>query len=288
MSAIPRVTAIIPARYGSTRFPGKPLVPLGGRPMILHVAERVALARDRGIVDEFLVATDDERILRVVRGAGFPARMTSPAHPTGTDRLAEVAADLQSDIVCNVQGDEPLIEPDLIGALVAPLREDPGLQMGTLKAPLARPQDRFEPNRAKLVVDGRDRALTFTRLPIVGDVPPGSDYFNRAAVERLHAQRPLRVWSHVGVYAYRRAFLLGYARLPQTPFELAERLEQLRALEHGHAISAPTVEHRALQVDTPQDVRAVEDALRAEPVPGPLREAPPGVTVNKPPERSPP
>jgi 3-deoxy-manno-octulosonate cytidylyltransferase (CMP-KDO synthetase) len=261
MSAGSRVTAIIPARYGSTRFPGKPLVPLRGKAMILHVAERVALARDRGIVDDFLVATDDERILRAVRAAGFAVRMTSSAHPTGTDRLAEVAADLPSEIVCNVQGDEPLIEPELIGALVAPLRADPALPMGTLKAPLARPEDRFDPNRAKLVVDARDRALTFTRLPIVDGVPPGSEYFNRAAVERAHAEGPLRVWSHLGVYAYRRAFLLDFARLPQTRFELAERLEQLRALEHGHAISAPTVEHRALQVDTPGDVSAVEDAL---------------------------
>jgi 3-deoxy-manno-octulosonate cytidylyltransferase (CMP-KDO synthetase) len=256
-----RVTAIIPARYGSTRFPGKPLVPLRGKPMILHVAERVARACQLGIVDDFLVATDDERILAAVRGAGFPARMTSSAHPTGTDRLAEVAQAVHSEIFCNVQGDEPLIEPELIGALVGPLRADPDLQMGTLKAPLARPEDRFEPNRAKLVVDARERALTFTRLPIVADVPPGRDYFNRAAVERANAQSPLTVWSHVGVYAYRRDFLLGYARLPQTPFELAERLEQLRALENGYEISAPTAEHRALQVDTPEDVARVEAAL---------------------------
>jgi 3-deoxy-manno-octulosonate cytidylyltransferase (CMP-KDO synthetase) len=260
-----RVTAIIPARYGSTRFPGKPLVPLLGKPMILHVAERVARARELGIVHDFLVATDDERILAAVREAGFPARMTSPDHPTGTDRLAEVAAAVPSEIYCNVQGDEPLIEPGLIEALVGPLRLDPGLQMGTLRAPLARPEDRFEPNRAKLVVDASERALTFTRLPIVTDVPPGQDYFNRPAVERANALRPLTVWSHVGVYAYRRDLLLGYARLPQTPFELAERLEQLRALEHGFEISAPACEHRAFQVDVPADVPRVEAALRASP-----------------------
>jgi 3-deoxy-manno-octulosonate cytidylyltransferase (CMP-KDO synthetase) len=259
-----RVTAVIPARFGSTRYPGKPLVPLLGKPMILHVAERVAQARERGIVDAFLVATDDERIRDVVRAAGFPAQMTSPEHPTGTDRLAEVAAGMQGEIFCNVQGDEPLIEPELIGALVGPLREDPALQMGTLKAPLSRPEDRFDPNRAKLVVDARERALTFTRLPIVRDAPPDRDYFNRERVQRLDAVRPLAVWLHVGVYAYRRDFLLGYARMPQTPFELSERLEQLRALENGFELSAPTVEHRALQVDTPEDARRVEAAMRAE------------------------
>jgi 3-deoxy-manno-octulosonate cytidylyltransferase (CMP-KDO synthetase) len=260
-----RVTAVIPARFGSTRFPGKPLVPLCGKPMILHVAGRVALACERGIVDDFLVATDDERILAVVHAAGFPAQMTSSSHPTGTDRLAEVARVLTSEIFCNVQGDEPLFEPGLIAALVRPLRADPGLQMGTLKAPLARPGDRFDPNRAKLVVDERERALTFSRLPLVADVPPDRDYFNRALVERLQAKEPLRVFCHVGVYAYRRDFLLGYARLPQTPFERAERLEQLRALENGFEISAPSVEHRALQVDTPEDVVRVEEALRASP-----------------------
>jgi 3-deoxy-manno-octulosonate cytidylyltransferase (CMP-KDO synthetase) len=256
-----RITAVIPARFGSTRFPGKPLVLLRGKPMILHVAERVARARDLGIVDDFLVATDDERIARTVREAGFPVRMTSPSHPTGTDRLAEVAQSSHDDVFCNVQGDEPLLEPGLIAALVQPLREDPGLQMGTLKSPLVRPEDRFDPNRAKLVVDERERALTFTRLPLVADVPRERDYFNRAAVERAHASRPLAVFCHAGVYAYRREFLLGYARLPQTPFEKAERLEQLRALEHGFEISAPTVEHRALQVDTPEDVPRVEEAL---------------------------
>ena len=117
---------------------------------------------------------------------------------------------------------------------------------------------------AKLVVDERGRALTFTRLPIVRDVPPDRDYFNRALVERLDAVRPLAVWLHVGVYAYRRDFLLGYARMPQTPFERSERLEQLRALENGFELSAPTVEHRALQVDTPEDARRVEATMRAD------------------------
>ena len=259
-----RITAIIPARHGSTRFPGKPLVPLLGRAMILRVADRVEAARQAGIVDAVIVATDDERIADVVSAGGHEVRMTSPDHPTGTDRLAEVAADLETDVVCNVQGDEPLIEAGTLRALVAPLREDPELRMGSVKTPLGREEDRFDPNRAKVVVDERERALTFSRLPLIDDVPAGADYFNRAEVERRHARTPLEVWAHAGVYAYRRDFLLAYADLPQTPFERAERLEQLRALENGHAISVPTVRHAPLQVDTPQDVPRVEAALARE------------------------
>ena len=259
-----RVTAIIPARYASTRFPGKPLVLLAGKPMILHVAERVEAARQQGILDRLLVATDDERIERTVREAGFEVRMTSPDHPTGTDRLAEVARGLDDELLLNVQGDEPLIDAEILAALIAPLREDPELPMGTLKTEFERPQDRFDPNRGKVVVDERERALTFTRLPIIEDVPPDQRYFNRARVEAEHARRGLHVYSDVGVYAYRREFLLRFASLAQTPFEKGERLEQLRALEHGYPISGPTVSHRALEVDTPEDLRRVEAVLAAK------------------------
>jgi 3-deoxy-manno-octulosonate cytidylyltransferase (CMP-KDO synthetase) len=258
------ITAVIPARYASTRFPGKPLFPLLGKPMILHVAERVSAAVKAGVVTRFLVATDDERIAAAVRGAGFPVRMTRPDHPTGTDRLAEVAAGLDDEIVCNIQGDEPLIEVETIAALVAPLVADASLCMGTLKTPLDRPEDRFDPNRGKVVVDARDRALTFTRLPIIADVPAGQTYFNRERVEAENARRPLTVWSDIGVYAYRREFLLRFAKLPRTPFEKSERLEQLRALESGFEIGVPTVAHRALEVDTPEDVARVEAVLRGE------------------------
>ncbi|HTO54227.1 MAG TPA: 3-deoxy-manno-octulosonate cytidylyltransferase [Myxococcota bacterium] len=257
------ITAIIPARYASTRFPGKPLFPLLGKPMILHVAERVSAAVKAGVVTRFLVATDDERIAAAVRGAGFPVRMTRSDHPTGTDRLAEVAAGLDDDIVCNIQGDEPLIEVETIASLVAPLVADASLCMGTLKTPLDRPEDRFDPNRGKVVVDERERALTFTRLPIVEDVPASQSYFNKARVEAEHRRRGLTVWSDIGVYAYRREFLLRYAKLPRTPFEQSERLEQLRALESGFEIGVPTVAHRALEVDTPEDVARVEAVLRA-------------------------
>jgi 3-deoxy-manno-octulosonate cytidylyltransferase (CMP-KDO synthetase) len=257
-----RVAAVIPARFGSTRFPGKPLVPIAGKPMILHVAERVSAAVQAGVLDRLIVATDDDRIFKVVADAGFECRMTSQVHKTGTDRLAEVAGSLDDyPIVCNVQGDEPLIDIETLRALVQPLRDDPEVSMATLKTELDRPEDRFDPHRGKVVVDERDRALTFTRLPIIGDVPEGQTYFNRERVEREHARRPLHVWSDIGVYAYRRPFLLRYALLPQTAFEKAERLEQLRALEHGHQIAVPTVAHRALEVDTPEDLARVEAAL---------------------------
>jgi 3-deoxy-manno-octulosonate cytidylyltransferase (CMP-KDO synthetase) len=256
-----RVTAIIPARFASTRFPGKPLALLAGKPLILHVAERAEEARRAGVVDQLIVATDDDRIFGTVREAGFDVRMTSPDHATGTDRIAEVAETLSDDIVCNVQGDEPLLEVGVIEALIRPLRDDPELPMGTLKTALEQPEDRFEPNRGKVVVDERDRAMTFTRLPIVEDVPPGQEYFNRARVEAEHARHPLVVYSDIGVYAYRRAFLLSYPKLARTPFEQSERLEQLRALEHGYSIAVPTVGHRALEVDTPEDLKRVEQVL---------------------------
>ncbi len=255
------ITAIIPARFASTRFPGKPLVSLAGKPLVLWVVERADAARRAGVLDRVLVATDDERIAKTVRDAGYEVQMTSPAHPTGTDRLAEVAAKLDDAILCNVQGDEPLIEVETIAALLEPLKRDPALMMGTLKTPLDRPEDRFDPNRGKVVVDERDRALTFTRLPIIDDVPRETAYWNRARVEAEHARRGLVVWSDIGVYAYRREFLLRYARLPRTRFETSERLEQLRALEHGFEIAVPTVAHRALEVDTPEDLARVEAVL---------------------------
>lgn len=257
------VAAVIPARYASTRFPGKPLALLQGRALILHVAARVEDARKAGLVDRLIIATDDERIFSTVREAGHEAWMTAPDHPTGTDRIAEVASRLDEAIVCNVQGDEPLIEIEAIEALVRPLRDDSEVPMSTLKTALERPEDRHDPNRGKVVVDEQERALTFTRLPIIDDVPPGREYFNRARVEAEHARRGLVVYSDIGVYAYRREFLLGYPKLARTRFEREERLEQLRALEHGHPIAVPTVSHRALEVDTPEDLVRVEAALRA-------------------------
>lgn len=264
-------TAIIPARYASTRFPGKPLVPLAGRPVILHVAERLEAARAAGILDAVLVATDDRRILETVREAGFEVQHTSPRHPTGTDRVAEAARYREGDVICNVPCDEPGISPEALEALIRPLRDDPELPMSTLKTALGRDEDRFDEDLGKVAVDERGRALTFTRQALVENAPEKPGYHDRERVEAEHARLRrsggggLAVWLHLAVYAYRREFLLQYTKLARTHRELMERLEPLRALEHGFEVAVPTVEHRPARLGTPDDVERLEAALlRAE------------------------
>jgi 3-deoxy-manno-octulosonate cytidylyltransferase (CMP-KDO synthetase) len=234
---------IIPARYASTRFPGKPLLDLLGKPMVQWVYER---ARAAPGVSEVLVATDDGRIAEVVRAFGGEVRMTSPDHPTGTDRLAEVAAGLDAEIVVNVQGDEPTLHPGCISQAVAPLLDDPALAMSTLRAVLD-PNDLHDPNVVKVVVDRRDRALYFSRAPIPHLRGGGT---------------PTSAYKHIGLYAYRREFLLRYAALEPTPLEKSEALEQLRAIEHGFPIAAPLTSWNPLSIDTPEDVEAVLKVLR--------------------------
>jgi 3-deoxy-manno-octulosonate cytidylyltransferase (CMP-KDO synthetase) len=238
-----KVAVIIPARYASTRFPGKPLLDLLGKPMIQWVYER-ALAVE-GLSD-LLVATDDERIADAVRKFGGKVKMTSPDHPTGTDRLAEAAADMKSDIVVNIQGDEPTLHPACIRQVAAPLIADPTLQMGTLRAAID-PESFRSPNVVKVVVDRNDFALYFSRLPI--------PYLREGGV-------PTTAFKHIGLYAYRREFLLRYARLEPTPLERSEALEQLRALENGYRIAAPFTEWSPMSIDTPHEVKPVEDWLR--------------------------
>ncbi|MBW3624162.1 MAG: 3-deoxy-manno-octulosonate cytidylyltransferase [Armatimonadetes bacterium] len=230
-----KTVALIPARYASTRFPGKPLLDLLGKPMIQWVYERASAAPG---IDEVIVATDDERIAAAVRGFRGRVEMTSPEHPTGTDRLAEVAAQLDAEIVVNVQGDEPTLNPACITQAVAPLLEDSALPMSTLRAVLP-PEDLPNPNVVKVVVDRNDRAL----------------YFSRASIPYLRAGGdPTLAFKHIGLYAYRREFLLQYARLEPTPLERSETLEQLRALEHGYAIAAPLTDWNPISIDTPEDV----------------------------------
>jgi 3-deoxy-manno-octulosonate cytidylyltransferase (CMP-KDO synthetase) len=230
--------AIIPARFESTRLPGKPLALIHGKPMIQHVYERTAEARG---VERVIVATDDERVRAVVRGFGGEAVMTDAGHVSGTDRIAEVAAGLAADIVVNVQGDLPHLDPAMVTTAAAPLQADSGLPMATLCTPITDDGEWRNPNVVKVVVNADGMALYFSRSPLPhhrDEVPAGS----------VLGQR------HIGLYVYRRDFLLTFAGLQPTPLERAERLEQLRALERGYRIRVVEVEKAAIEVDTPQDL----------------------------------
>ena len=231
------IIVVIPARYSSTRFPGKPLADIAGHSMIEHVYARAAAAPG---VDAVVVATDDARVAQAVERFGGVVRMTRPTHRTGLDRIAEVSADLDCDIVVNVQGDEPLFEPQMITEVVEPLDNDATVQMSTLRRRISDPADNSDPNVVKVVVDLAGNALYFSRSP----VPFVSD-----------AARPL--FKHVGLYAYRRAFVRELASLPQTPLEIAESLEQLRAIEHGFGIRAVETHYDSIGVDTPEDLERV-------------------------------
>ena len=209
--------------------------------MVEHVYRRAAAARG---VDAVVVATDDERIAAAVESFGGIARMTSTAHRTGLDRIAEVARDLAARIIVNVQGDEPLIEPGMIEELLQALASDPETPMSTLRRRIDDALDYRNPNVVKVVVDAAERALYFSRAPLP------------------FAREPAAAFKHVGIYAYRRDFLLELASRPQTPLETAESLEQLRALEHGYRIRAVETRHDSIGVDTPEDLERVRDVAR--------------------------
>ncbi len=234
---------VIPARYGAVRFPGKALAPIAGVPMVRRVWEGANGAKS---LRATIVATDDKRIADACAAFDAPVAMTQPDHPTGTDRVAEVAAGLDDEIVVNIQGDEPLIEGFVIDAAVEPLIADPTLKMATV-VHLAEPDALDDPNRVKVVLDRRGDAL----------------YFSRSRIPALReTEHPPRYWQQVGVYAYRRSFLLEFVGLERTPAERSEALEQLRALEHGHRIHCAVVEGwRGVAVDVPADVARVEARL---------------------------
>jgi 3-deoxy-manno-octulosonate cytidylyltransferase (CMP-KDO synthetase) len=243
------VVGIIPARFGSTRFPGKPLALIAGKPLLQHVVERCRGAR---ALSDLVVATDDARIARVASGFAR-VEMTRADHPSGTDRVAEVAARLDCDAVVNIQGDEPLIEPSVIDAVADALAQSP---MTTAATRLRRPEELDNPNVVKVVVSRFGRALYFSRrtIPYLREAASGSE------TERLAAFPFLK---HLGIYGYRRETLLRLVQLPVTPLEGAERLEQLRALEHEIPITVVTVEHDSVGVDAPEDVQRVEKLLKA-------------------------
>jgi 3-deoxy-manno-octulosonate cytidylyltransferase (CMP-KDO synthetase) len=256
----PPAAGVIPARYASSRFPGKALADLGGKPLVWHVCERARLARS---LTRVLVATDDERIRRAVEGRGGEARMTSASHASGSERAAEVARDLREPIVVVIQGDEPLIDPAAIDAAVAPLAADPELAVSTLVEPLDEPDEIFDPNVVKVVLDGRGEALYFSRSPIPylrGEGELQADF--RPLLARRGGGAP-RYLKHIGLYAFRRERLLELAALPECEAGAAEGLEQLKWLHAGARVRAVTAPGRSLGVDTPEDLERVRRLLAA-------------------------
>jgi 3-deoxy-manno-octulosonate cytidylyltransferase (CMP-KDO synthetase) len=240
------IIAVIPARYGSTRFPGKALAGIKGRPMIQWVHERTRRSK---LIQRVIVATDDERILRAVKSFGGEAMMTSPQHATGTDRIAEVAKSLDCDIVVNVQGDEPLIRPEMIDEAIVPLVQDASIPMGTLCRRIDSREEAFDPNVVKVVFDKNGLALYFSRAPIPWD---RDAWAGKSSWKELSLEGPL--YKHIGLYVYRRDFLLDYAAMPRTALEAAEKLEQLRALENGHKIKVAITRYESFGVDIPGDL----------------------------------
>lgn len=237
------IACIIPARYGSTRLPGKPLAMIGDKPMIQRVYEQVSKATE---IEQVIVATDDQRVYDAVVAFGGQAMMTRPDHLTGTDRLAEVAVThTEIDVIINVQGDEPLIDANVIDALAREFKEDSSLQMGTVGCPLLE-EEYNEPSAVKVIVNRLGNAMYFSRSLI--------PYPRNAFV-----QPPLK---HVGMYGYQRQFLLNYAKMEPTPAELTESLEQLRALENGYTIRVITTDQRFVGVDTPEDLDRVNEIFR--------------------------
>lgn len=240
-------TVIIPARYASSRFPGKPLADRTGKPLIQHVVEQVRAAR---AVERTIVATDDPRIVEAVEAFGGTAMLTAPAHPNGTARIAEVAAKLEAGddtIIVNVQGDEPELPPSVIDELVEALARDDGAPMATVASPFTAQEKPHDPNIVKVVVDQQGRALYFSRALIPYDRDGAGEH------------QPLK---HAGLYAYRRWLLRRYVTLSPTPLEQTEKLEQLRALEHGYPIAVvkATIDHHG--IDTPEQYDAFVERHR--------------------------
>ncbi len=240
-----KIGCVIPARFGSTRLPGKPLADIAGKPMIQRVYERVTNAKKPEV---FIVATDDQRVYDAVQSFGGTVVMTDANHPTGTDRLAEVAQQYTDiDVIINVQGDEPMIDANLIDQLAELFESDDALQMATVATPLLE-EEYDEPSAVKVILNKRNDAMYFSRSLIPY---PRHDFVNT----------PLK---HIGIYAYRRQFLLDYAKMEPTAAEQTESLEQLRALENGFAIRVITTDKRFVGVDTPEDLARVNAIFEQE------------------------
>ncbi len=235
------VLVVIPARFQSSRFPGKPLADLAGKPLIVRVIENATKMKSTAHI---VVATDDERIFAAVTDAGYQAEMTGD-HPTGTDRIGEVAARHSAEVVLNLQGDEPLLNPADADTLVEAMLADETLDIGTLAHPFTSAEDWADPNMVKVLVDQRQRALYFSRAPIPGAFPGGA------------IMGPAVARRHVGIYAFRRLALQRFLKLGRTPLEVSEGLEQLRALENGMQIKVLEISRAPIGVDTPADLENV-------------------------------
>lgn len=241
-----RILGIIPARFASSRFPGKALALIADKPMLQHVYERAQRSR---YLDDILVATDDERIAAAVRQFGGRTRMTRADHPSGTDRLAEIASSEQATLYVNIQGDEPLIDPEAIDAAILAVHGDEGVSMGTLKKRIVDPTDLVNTNVVKVVTNLLNDAIYFSRCPI--------------PYERDGRTNAPHFFKHIGLYVYRRDFLLHYPDLTVGPLEKAERLEQLRALENGYRIRVLETDYESLGVDTAEDLERVNQLFAA-------------------------
>ncbi len=251
-----KAIAIIPARFASTRLPGKPLLPLNEIPLIIHVVNR---AKQAQLVSRVIVATDDERIFHAVQQYGGEARMTSADAPSGTDRIAEVAAELDDEIIVNVQGDEPLIDPTTIDVAIAPLIQDATIQISTTSEPITEIEDVLNPNVVKVVSDAAGFALYFSRSPI-----PHIRTGTGITLQQFLEQNPsllLPYRKHSGLYVYRNEFLQKFARMQPSLLEKLESLEQLRALENGYPIRVVPVAHRSTGVDTEEDYQRVKKMM---------------------------
>jgi 3-deoxy-manno-octulosonate cytidylyltransferase (CMP-KDO synthetase) len=255
MPTEPRVLAVIPARWASSRFPGKPLANIAGVPMILRVMRQTQKAKS---VTEVIVATDDTRILDVVNNNGGTAVMTSVDHESGTDRVAEVACDRDCDIVVNVQGDEPLMPPKNIDQVVNPLKEDDSTLVASLRILIRDSKELLDRNITKVVVDKFNSALYFSKAPIPWD----RDAWSESGPDVLTSS----LWfKHIGLYAYRKKFLMEYSALALTPLEKMEKLEQLRILENGFSIQVVETEFDSTGVDSEADIEIIEKQLALSP-----------------------
>ena len=238
------VICVIPTRYGSTRFEGKPLIDLCGKTMIQRVYDQVKKA---ALVDEVIIATDDDRIKTTAENFGARVIMTSSRHSCGTDRITEAIRHIEGQIILNVQGDEPLINPKAVDALVKPVLEDPSIQMATLISQIKDPEDAVNPNVVKVVKDLNNYAL----------------YFSRASIPYSRNGRSPVLYKQAGLYIFRRNFLIKFSKLSPTLYENIEKLEQLRALEHGYKIKLIETDYESISVDTPDDMVKVQNILKS-------------------------